>query len=79
MGNFLKQFHEITSLENELEAKKHSLLRESGWTYSSSYTDCYWRWSKTIQDKAITTTDVDEALRLENHITPCDVTCNHED
>jgi hypothetical protein len=79
MSNFLKQFHEITSLENELESKKHALLRASGWVYSSSYADCYWRWSKTIEGKAITTADADEALRLENRVTPCDDTCHHED
>lgn len=77
--SFLRQLRKIEALESEVEADKIKLLRGSGWTYSSAYADCYWRWSKTIKDKVITTTDMDEALRLEERITPCDETCHHDD
>ena len=79
MSELLKRFHKIATLENELEAEKIKLLRGAGWEYSSAYADCYWRWSKTIKNKLITTTDADEALRLEERITPCDESCTHED
>jgi hypothetical protein len=79
MSAFLKQLHKIASLENEIEAEKVKLLRSAGWEYSSSYADCHWRWSKTIKGKMITTADENEALRLEERITPCDEDCNHED
>lgn len=78
-SDFLKRFRAIEAAEANIESDKHSLLRESGWRYSSSYADCYWRWSKNIEGKEITTMDADEALRLENRITPCDEDCNHED
>ena len=77
--SFLKGLRKIEALEAEIEADKIKLLRASGWEYSSAYADCYRRWSKTIKDKLITTTDVDEALRLEERISPCDEDCHHED
>jgi hypothetical protein len=79
VNSFLKQLCEIEALELEIEAAKIKLLRASGWKYSSAYADCHWRWSKTVKDKLITTTDMDEALRLEERCSPCDETCHHED
>jgi len=79
MKDFLKRYRAIETAESQLEVDRYSLLRDSGWSYSSSYADCYWRWSKEIEGKLITTTDADEALRLENRITPCDEDCDHED
>lgn len=76
---FLKRFRAIEAKEETVKLEKEALLRDSGWKYSSSYADCYWRWSKTVKGKDITTMDVDEALRLENRITPCDEDCNHDD
>lgn len=76
---FLKRLREIETLESEAEAKKIRLLRDMGWGYSSAYADCYWRWSKTIEGKLITTTNEEEALRLEERIAPCDEDCHHED
>jgi hypothetical protein len=78
-AGFLKHLRAIEALEAEAEAEKIKLLRGSGWDYSSAYADCYWRWSKTIKDKVITTTDMDEALRLEGRISPCDEDCRHDD
>lgn len=78
-NKFLKRYRAIEDAQEELKFSKESLLRDSGWQNSSSYADCYWRWNKTIEGKAITTMDLDEAIRLEAYITPCDVDCNHED
>lgn len=76
---FLKRFRAIEAAEEAVKLNKEKLLRDSGWQYSSSYADCYWRWSKTVEGKQITTMDADETLRLENRITPCDEDCKHED
>lgn len=78
-ASFLKSFREIEALESEAERKKIQLLRDSGWQYSSSYVDCYWRWSKEVNGKVITTTAADEALRVEERVSPCDEDCRHED
>ena len=78
-NDFLKRLRAIEAAEANIESDKHSLLRASGWQYSSAYADCYWRWSKEIAGKLITTMNMDEALRLENRITPCDEDCNHDD
>lgn len=77
-NKFLKQFRAIENAEDQVKRDKETLLWNSGWKYSSSYADCYWRWSKTIEGKEITTMDVDEALRLENCVTLCDEDCNHD-
>ena len=76
---FLKELRAIAGLEAEIEDRKTRLLYQSGWMRSSAYADCYWRWSKTILGKVITTADMDEALRLEERISPCDENCRHED
>lgn len=76
---FLKELRAIQRLESDIEADKIKLLRASGWTYSSAYPDCHWRWSRMIGDRFITTADADEALRLQERISPCDENCNHED
>ena len=78
-NGFLGELRQIEALESEAEERKLSLLRKSGWQYSSAYADCYWRWSKVIEDKMITTTNADEALRVEERISPCDEGCRHED
>jgi hypothetical protein len=78
-NDFLKRLREIEALNNEAETKTVRLLRDSGWGYSSAYADCYWRWSKTVKGKLITTTDAEEALRLEERISPCDENCRHDD
>lgn len=78
-NDFLKRLREIDALNATVEEKTTRLLRDSGWEYSSAYADCYWRWSKTIKDKLITTTDTDEALRLEERISPCNEDCRHDD
>lgn len=75
----LSDLRAIEALEAEAEARKTRLLDRCGWIRSSAYPDCYWRWSKTIDGKVITTTDADEALRLEERISPCDENCRHED
>lgn len=76
---FLSDLRAIEALEAEIESRKIRLLDHCGWTRSSAYADCYWRWSKTIKGKVVTTTDADEALRLEERISPCDENCHHED
>lgn len=78
-GRFLKRFRALEDAQENVNRDKETLLRDSGWKYSSSYADCYWRWSKTIEGKQITTMNADEALRLENRITPCNEDCKHED
>lgn len=76
---FLKQLREIDRLESEAEDQKVKLLRANGWTCSSAYADCHWRWAKEIEGKMITTTSEDEALRLEERISSRDEDCNHDD
>lgn len=76
---FLKDMREINAMQAEIDSRKVRLLRHCGWSYSSAYADCYWRWSKEIKGKQVTTTSEDEALRLEERISPCDESCNHED
>lgn len=79
MTEFLKRLRKIKALESEAEAATVKLLRDTGWTYSPKYADCYWRWSKEIEGKMITTTNAEEALRLEERIAPCNEDCHHED
>lgn len=77
--NFLTRLRGIEELQAEAESKTMKLLRDSGWTYSSSYPDCYWRWSKTINEQIITTTSVSEALRLEERMAECGEDCRLDD
>ena len=79
MTEFLKRLRKIRAMESEAEAETVKLLRDMRWTYSSKYADYYWRWSKEIEGRMITTTNAEEALRLEERITPCDEDCYHED
>lgn len=62
---------EINAFEaraQDIEDDKHKFLRKHGWSYSSSYPDFTWRWSKTVNGQHITDTRADGAIRVEGRL-----------
>lgn len=66
-----QKIRNFTSREQKLHQDKEELLRDQGWSASSSYPDCCWRWSKNLGTEHAPTfvtvpfNNVDEALELE--------------
>lgn len=55
---------EVDQLFADAEYYRDEFLRTKGWTQSSNYPDCVWRWSKTFEGVAITETAAG-AFRVE--------------
>ncbi len=62
-------FAALLDLETDLNHARDKFLRQRGWTFSSDYPDCCWRWSKEIAGKRITG-DAQQAIRVEQAISP---------
>lgn len=62
---FKRRMRAFEQRAENLKFDKGRLARLMGWEYTSSYPDCYWRWSKVVKGKMLTTGNVDEALRVE--------------
>jgi hypothetical protein len=65
MNTFLKRKRAIDRREQQLGWDKEKLLRESGWNYTSDFSDSMWRWCKEVKGGRITASRPDEALDFE--------------
>jgi hypothetical protein len=60
---------EFIARETKLKGDKETVLRACGWSYTSDFPDCRWRWCKTIQGERVTAHNADEALHIQQFLT----------
>lgn len=56
---------EVEQLFADAEYYRDEFLRAKGWTQSSSYPDCIWRWCKEFNGTPITESTAAGAFRVE--------------
>lgn len=56
---------EVEQMFTDAEYYRGEFLRSKGWTESSSYPDCIWRWYKEFDGKPITASRAEDAFRVE--------------